>query len=482
MVYIRRSEMRTRVLLGPAVIASALLVGAGGAVAGELTCVFSMKSEVVGSAAQGAPVAGRPAAAWAGPAGNKGTHRTVVGLAKDSIAETREGESTMAYHFPSKRMYVLDLREKTYAELSLYGSVAFCVNELVHRRALGQGFAAAGFLKDPSRRDIVDQFTVESLFSRRLPQDAGRPDAPAATVVRRGKEWEFDRGDRRFVRFLPSDHTVPPDYRRSWIRFLVHQCRIHPTIREQIVQTAAIPDILEFTYFDGNKSCTVTYRLESVGEGRERWAGVPAGFTPKVVPGDRLGRILAKLDSGEKPEMLRTRAAAERFVDEALARGNALDAYLGWLEYSALAGGDAGSRATIDAMAARILAAKDGRVSSLRARRGKPEELSAILETIDGIDRRGLRKDYQLEVQRGFILLALGRVAEANDGFLKALDANPRLLNCYRQLGDNHLRAFQTVDAWRCFDAIRRVDPEFYMLKDVKALEARFEKDFPEDF
>jgi hypothetical protein len=226
----------------------------------------------------------------------------------------------------------------------------------------------------------------------------------------------------------------------------------------------------------------MTYRLESVSEGPRRWSGVPNGFTRKVVPGDRVGRIVAKLGPAHGGDTLRTRVAAEYFVEEALARGNALDAYLGWTEYSALAADDAESHVSKNTLLAKILDAKDRRVVSLRIKQRKPEEFEAILKAINGIDRRGLKKGYQFDAWRGFILLGVGRVGEANDGFLKALEANPYLLNCHRQLGDNHRRAFETVEVWRYFDAIRRVDPNFYMLKDVNQLEARFERDFPEDF
>src|SRR5262249_14955735 len=140
------------------------------------------------------------------------------------------------------------------------------------------------------------------------------------------------------------------------------------------------------------------------------------------------------------------------------------------------------SRASKDAWLARILAAKDGRVSSLRSHQGKPQEAEATLGTIDAIDRRGLRKGYQLAVWRGFILGRLGRVPPPTACFLPAHQATLCLLNCYGQLGDDHLKGFEPVEAWRCYDAIRRVEPDSPMLAEVKGLEARLEKDFPEDF
>ena len=85
---------------------------------------------------------------------------------------------------------------------------------------------------------------------------------------------------------------------------------------------------------------------------------------------------------------------------------------------------------------------------------------------------QGLKKGYQLDAYRSFFLAGLGRAADADDCLLKAIEANPHLLNCYQRLGDDHFRAFDTVDAWRCFDAIRRIDPDYFMLKNVKVSSA----------
>src|SRR5262245_36538698 len=110
--------MGSRVLLGQATLVTILLTGAGGAVAGELRCVFNVTRQTVRQAAQGPQGVSRPAAGEAGPGRTNEAHRTVIDLATDGFAVTREGETTLAYHFPSRRMYVLDLREKTYADLS----------------------------------------------------------------------------------------------------------------------------------------------------------------------------------------------------------------------------------------------------------------------------------------------------------------------------------------------------------------------------
>ena len=69
-------------------------------------------------------------------------------------------------------------------------------------------------------------------------------------------------------------------------------------------------------------------------------------------------------------------------------RGNALDAYLGWAEYTALTGDNSARRESKDCLFARILATKDEQVLSLEFAQGKPEQWEAILKTIDGIDRR----------------------------------------------------------------------------------------------
>ena len=298
--------MRSQAIRASTIFAWISLTGAAWAVAEELTCVFEVTTDTVAVDAQTVPGADQPHGAKANAGHHVETRRTVIGLAPDHVTATHEGETTLAYHFPSRRMYVLDWREKTYADLSLYGMVAFRVNELVRRRSLVNKAIPAAINDNAAIPNRSDQFTVESLLSLRLPDDSRRPDSPVATVVHRGKEWAFDQGGRRFVRFVASDHPVPKAYRKSWSRFLTIQCSIHPTVREQLVAFGVFPDVLQFSYVDITKSCTVTHRLESVHEGPSRWAGVPSGFRPKVAAIDRLGAVLARLGTNEIQDTLRT--------------------------------------------------------------------------------------------------------------------------------------------------------------------------------
>ncbi len=344
--------MRPRVFLGPAALVSALFIGAAGAVAEELTCVFDMTVQVAGSAAPVAPGTGRAAPARVDSPATKETHRTVVDLARDSIAETREGESTMAYHFPSRRMYILDLRERTFADVSLYGQVAFCVNELVNRRAMGEGFAAAGVFNDPGARDVVDPFTVESLFRAACPGMPGGPTPrpPRSSGAGRNGSSLGAIGDSSGSSLLNirSRRDTAGAGSDSW----PHQCRIHPTIRDQIVGTGAIPDLLEFSLL----------RRDQVLHG-----DVPAASRPARAPtpgpaslpasGPRWSPAIAWVASwrssvpgiGERP------CAPGRRPSDSLTRpwcgGTPSTPTSAGLEYSTLAGGDAGSRPSIDSLA-----------------------------------------------------------------------------------------------------------------------------------
>ena len=101
---------------------------------------------------------------------------------------------------------------------------------------------------------------------------------------------------------------------------------------------------------------------------------------------------------------------------------------------------------------------------------------------IEAIDRKGLTRGYMIDARAGEILAALGRSAEAEEHWIKALDANPRLIRVYIHLGTSRFRSFDMNDAWRCFDAARRVDPASPLLADITGLEARFANDFPDEF
>lgn len=520
-------------------VAAALATGSGSAArarAEELRCVFEVTRETVAvppmNLGGGAPA--RPVRPHVLPK-EKEAFRLIVALTRDTLVceDPDAAPEVVAYDFPARRITELDLKRKTYRDLSLYAVVAFRVNESINRFALAASIARgpAGKVQKPGDPDpappdpnlirCIERFAVETLFSIRLKTTPPAPEGavflarPVIKVVPgpAGKGLQFLHDNDLAVEFIPSDRRVPPDYRKSLRHFLAYRCAIHPEIREKILDTGRLPERLSYRAleFRGGTDQTVTLRLSSSTIGPARWQGPPADFTPAHDPDDPLDVVLQKVLSAPRvwpaaadqavafatgargksmpvprkniPAAITTddlpadRPALGRFVDMALQQGRFLDAYLGWCEYTFRTGDPAADLGESIRNAARPHTTL---VSPRPA--PTPEGGERQLRDLDAIDRKGLTRGYMVDAIAGTILTALGRTVDAETRWLKALEANPRLVNVLIQLGSNRFRAFAMDDAWRCFDAARHIDARSPYLVDISGLQSRFEADFPDEF
>ena len=179
-----------------------------------------------------------------------------------------------------------------------------------------------------------------------------------------------------------------------------------------------------------------------------------------------------------KNKLSEDRASFERFVDTSLKANHVLDAYLAWYEYNARTGDEA------PMIVDRIMATESPQLQDFLKQdvANVAEGAEKKLRELNAIDRAGLTRGHIIDVFRGALLTLVNRPDEANQQFLKALEANPLLTSVYVLLGTNHFRSMATEDAWRCFDAAKRINPASPSLTDVRILETRLERDFPEAF
>jgi tetratricopeptide (TPR) repeat protein len=82
------------------------------------------------------------------------------------------------------------------------------------------------------------------------------------------------------------------------------------------------------------------------------------------------------------------------------------------------------------------------------------EALSALDEA-----ERGLPKEAAVHNFAGIALTKLGRIAEANDHYRKALALDPRLADVHKNLGFNYWTAGKAGEAERCFRAALQLNP-----------------------
>ncbi len=258
---------------------------------------------------------------------------------------------------------------------------------------------------------------------------------------------------------------------------MIHFCNIHPELRKQIEANGKVPALLTYRVQTLNRSLTVSFRLKSASEREGVWTSVPKGFTKYVDPKDPLAPVVTQFEKALKDSKPPTEDGVRQFVKYSLHTGRVLDAYLAWHEYFLQTG--EGDRDLLD----RISDAADEEVRFLIAHLGEGgNEGRRLYETLNSLERRNPQPKYILGVIRANVLVHAGRPQEAIALQKKALDANPYLAAVYYDIGSAYYSDFSFSLAWRCFEMARKLAPKHFVLRQLDELQARFEKDFPDDF
>ncbi|MGE3821351.1 MAG: tetratricopeptide repeat protein [Isosphaeraceae bacterium] len=484
-----------------AIVTAWSCVGSPLATAGDLRCVFEVTRETVALPALVWPRDDAPKVPLAPP--KRQTFTLNLGLGRDALVceEQEQGADApgerIAYDFLARRVTTSRPSARSYRDTSLYAVVAFRVNELINRTAMAASLAAAQAGRPADERMPADligryvgRFASETLFSLRLPPGPPPPkeapflQPPLMLAVDRevGPGWDFLYNGKAVVQFTPSPRPLPAEFHRTLRHFLAYRCSIHPDARDKILAAGVVPGALTFQYTDVGRLVeeTVTLTLKVVRDAQDDpvRVGVPKGYEPEVDPARPLDLIVRKLSKrlGEVPRP--DREGLARFVGEALKRGDDLDAYLALCEFTAETGDPA-----LD-VGAWIKKSESPQVRAFVAAFDKPtpEDLERRIQALESIDRAGLSKGYMIDALCASTLTLLGRTAEAEPRYLKALEANPLLVDAYVTLGTSRFQTFQIEDAWQAFDAARRIDPASPYLSEVKALETRLAADFPDEF
>jgi hypothetical protein len=387
-----------------------------------------------------------------------------------------KGDKQVVFDYQARKIFSLNLRNRTYDDSFLNGFVAYYVQELTYRRARAESLKAAK-TSDAELDQEFDQFNLESMFSRRLPKDVGRPSTPTAEILPRDKGWIASYKGKTVVDFTPSEYAVPSFCRQSFLHFLIHGSKLHPQLWHKVAESERFPETLVYRYYRlGPSICTL--RLESVKENTEGWKGIPAGFTKNVRPDDPLALVVKLFKRAREEAKPPTKEDVKRYVQKALDGGYVLDAYLAWHEWFLQTG-------ELDEDLGRpILQAADREIQTLHAVIGKEDKESAgtMYDILLALEKRNPTKKYVLDVLRANRLADYGRFKEALDLQQKALEANAYLAAVYFDIGHVYYLNFNMDSAWRCAEMTRALAIHHPLLRNFEKLESQLQKDFPDDF
>ena len=413
------------------------------------------------------------------------TGKVTVILGDDYFVMDDEGQRAI-YNFKTKRLVLLDTAKSTVRDDSLFLIVGFNDMEFQNRIMLHSILSQVTEDEGEESFSSDDAFNLEAAFKVNLSSldsprvlEAAKKLAPTQikSTTKAGATI-FTNASKEVTRVEYSKRVTSKTYSKTFSRFLLYSCTIHPTIRTQIEARDRVPSKLFYTIkgMQGENRATWTLISSSFKMGDS--SVVSDMYKPAHDPSNPLDVLLKRsLSQGDAP----TKKAAIELADKAMTEGNPLEAFLALMEYGLQTGeqltGHLGKvvQAGKTDRQFRLYGASMGRARS-------KEQMEKKVELIDMIDRTVLTKGYVLDISKANFVTSLGRMGEARELFLGVLAENPFIAGVYKDMGDLYYRGYNMAPAWRCWNAARRLAPNHSLLKTVTNLEHRLLKKHPEYF
>ena len=400
----------------------------------------------------------------------------------NSIISIDSQKSQTVYNFKTCRVRASDPKTATWSDTSLYAMIGFRVKEYQNRMHLAD---AVNKVVDPQMTLDDDEFMMQTLFGIKPPKN-GQP-ATATTAVKKTTRDGFDiysYNGKECARVKYSNREIPESLRPVFERFLIYAFTMHPDVRREIVKSGKVPAEMALNWQSIGTVTKNEYTLTDsrLGGAPEKWPGENEMMTD--VGDDKMKAAFAAARDEKQFALSKNEQQTGEYIDSRVAAGVPLDALLAAMEYQLQTGDQ-------DA-AVRWLSKYKGpffhdpkcnlyfasMVPAGNNQKRNKEELAMV----DIIDRQGLEKACVLDIQRGDLLMYMGRDEEAHAAFLAALKGNPFIAGVWKDLGDLYDKSSETQLAWACWDTARRLYPKHFMLRDVDDLERGLRKNLPEFF
>lgn len=383
--------------------------------------------------------------------------------------------------------------------VNCHATLAFKVMELANRNAL----APFTRLASPALAGIEGEWAEVELGVQAKPRSVLKQKTAGGVI-------EHRLGKLVVHRVTPGSERLSQAEAERFGRFLALRGLVHPQARRQIVESALLPARIETDLSAGLPASRWAYTLSAPQRSPVAYplpAGLPSALRQSVETGTTardkgVRRALAVLDGADpevKPEL---RALMDGFKTDP----SPLQAYLLFLnltqQYSAeldgannpliAEAGDPIRRVLRDPATLRFH--NIGGLAGDPQAKGDREAAARFLASWSDMDRlrfgtfRHVTYANLLRVSEGAAEWSAdtraGMPAQLTDNYWIHIAAYPWAGNAYKDLGDTHLQAYMTPDAWLAYDLGRAVDPAWRAgtLAQVAAMEAQLARDHPEFF
>ncbi|HMX16278.1 MAG TPA: hypothetical protein PKD29_05445 [Rhodocyclaceae bacterium] len=385
------------------------------------------------------------------------------------------------HDYANRRIVDLDPEKKVMDDRSLYGPVAFRVMETANRRMIREVMAKAM----PAGRAVTEaeqRLATEHELSLRESQLKGGTGGPALVVRDEvdGRHWSDGRRELAFA--SRNGFDLPERDRPSYGRWLRSIHSLHPDIVQALVAGGKVPARLEARYYSlDNLRGELTVAVKAVRVLPDD--AIPAPYSAEPLPpqGPGLESALAKARAQPADGFQARRRLAERTAADALNAGRIMEGVAAVLEASIITG-DGGLGSALAGHRDEI--ANDGAAATLMAAIGAvPKDRAAAKAQADRLrDARAAFVTPALKGVEANLRQGAGDVREAEKLLVEAVDAEPYLIGAWMDLGRLYYGQYRTIQAWRCWDAARRLAPGHPMTREIDDLEKRLAAGFPEFF
>ena len=373
------------------------------------------------------------------------------------------------YDFERRRMLSLHLESKTYEDYSLYAVFAFQVLELENRLRINKMMDAAKI-----ERGTTPTVVLEHLFSLQASgQNADIQSARAGdTTVFRWKEQDL-------LTISNASKPLPAAYQAEYWRWLRYTLHGHPQIYAQLEQYKGVPELVKVEQWPTLSQSSTTLRLATIKNVADRPYSLE-GFT-LTTPQSEPFLTLRKLDVKAAAMQSASAEAARRERDTAASEGRMLDAVLASSLYTLVTGDNDASWTT--PIRSKLTEDADARAYAAALPTTDLQHAESALQTLGNLRTRSSSPySYVMDVFAANQQVLTQHPQDAEKLFLAALSANPYLTSAWYDLGNLYYVTFRTPEAWACWDAARRLRPEFPLGKSVSSTEQKMAADHPEFF
>lgn len=390
-----------------------------------------------------------------------------------------QDKSTVLYDLRAKRILQRQAPEQAWKSTSLYSDLGFRLAEYQNRVFLGRALAAGG-IKAPDMLAMGEPFELQTLFGLVLPDPQHAPPISIKPELEKDGSWIFKQGGAEAAYFKPSQTEMPSLLREMALRWLAYRTRLHPEIRRQIAAQSQVPEMLRTHWANTGTMGTTTLVLQSVslldGNAHEPKDAQHVGVNAE---GELLALVHASQDANRRA-LCPSLESASKFADQSVAAKCPLDGLLGLFEVMF----QSGDKVVDEVKRLRPQIEKDPQCKRFFAaiNQQNKEACKRSVELLRSFDRKGLTKDYILDIHLADALSTLGQGEEAKQLFMGILKRNPFLAGVWNDLGQQYQSEYDMGKAWLCWDLARRIAPQHPMLAGVTRNELRMEHDFPDFF